>query len=257
LLEKDAPMDIEQIRAWAEAAERTHLADSAAIEAWHILGAQCRFIKTLPAAASVLDVGAGDGSLQIYRTWPPPPRPDLTMFAFAIERGDMFDRYDGYELGSWPDVKPDFGGRQFDAVFAANFIEHIDQPIEFIRWAVNRLTLRGRIFLEWPRSESLTLPTAPELHVVGLDVMTGNYLDDATHRHEPPSARAVHGALTAAGLRIESAGITRVPFLEDHLLAIGKSADDKVSRTLAYWSFTSWCQYTVAQRVGTPFGQRP
>ena len=63
------------------------------------------------------------------------------MFAFAIERGGMFDRYDGYELGSWPDVKPDFGGRQFDAVFAANFIEHIDQPIEFIRWAVNRLTL--------------------------------------------------------------------------------------------------------------------
>lgn len=114
-----------------------------------------------------------------------------------------------------------------------------------------------RIFLEWPRSESLTLPTAPELHVVGLDVMTGNYLDDATHRHEPPSARAVHCELTAAGLRIESAGITRVPFLEDHLLAIGRSTDDKVSRTLAYWSFTSWCQYTLAQRVGTPFGQRP
>jgi SAM-dependent methyltransferase len=241
-------MDIEQIRAWAEAAERTHLADTAAIEAWHILGAQCRFVKTLPAAASVLDVGAGDGSLQVYRTWPPPPRPDLTMFAFAIERGGMFDRYDGYELGTWPAVKPDFGGRQFDAVFAANFIEHIDQPIEFIRWAVNRLTPRGRIFLEWPRPESLTLPTAPELHVVGLDVMTGNYFDDATHRHEPPSAQAVHAELTAAGLRIEATGITRVPFLEDHLLALGKSADDMVSRTLAYWSFTSWCQYAVAQR---------
>jgi SAM-dependent methyltransferase len=170
------------------------------------------------------------------------------MFAFAIERGNMFDRYDGYELGTWPDVKPDFGGRQFDAVFAANFIEHIDQPIEFIRWAVNRLTPRGRIFLEWPRPESLTLPTAPELHVVGLDVMTGNYFDDATHRHEPPSAQAVYAELIAAGLRIESTGVTRVPFLEDHLLALGKSADDMISRTLAYWSFTSWCQYAVAQR---------
>ncbi len=36
-------MDIKRIRAWVETTKRTHLADSAAIEAWHILGAQCRF----------------------------------------------------------------------------------------------------------------------------------------------------------------------------------------------------------------------
>jgi hypothetical protein len=96
LPDQDAPMDIEQIRAWVEAAQRTHLTD------------------------------AGAGSLQIYRSWPPPPRPDLKMFAFAIERGDMFDRYDVYRSGAWPEVKPDFGGQQFDAIVAANFIEHID-----------------------------------------------------------------------------------------------------------------------------------
>ena len=61
---------------------------------------------------------AGAGSLQVYRTWPPPLRPDLTMFAFAIERGDMFDRYGGYELGTCPDVKPDFDGGQFAAAVA-------------------------------------------------------------------------------------------------------------------------------------------
>jgi SAM-dependent methyltransferase len=245
-----APMDIERIRAWVEAAERTHLTDAVAIEAWHLLGARCQFVKTLPSAASVLDVGAGDGSLQIYRSWPPPQRPDLKMFAFATERGDMFDRYDGCELGAWPEVKPDFGGRQFDAILAANFIEHIDEPMAFIRWAANRLTVRGRIFLEWPRPDSLVLPTAPELRAVGLDVMTGNYFDDATHRHELPDTQAVHGALLAAGLRIDSAGIVQVPFFEDHMLALGRSADDIVSRTLAYWSFTSWCQYVAARRAG-------
>jgi SAM-dependent methyltransferase len=242
-------VDIEHIRAWVEAAQATHLADADAVEAWHILGAQCRFVKTLPRAASVLDVGAGDGSLQVYRSWPPPPRPDLTMFAFAIERGSMFDRYDGYELGAWPNVRPDFGGRRFDAIFAANFIEHIDRPVAFIDWAAGRLTARGRIFLEWPRPESLALPTRPELQAIGLDVMTGNYFDDATHRHDLPGANAVHGALTAAGLRIEAAGITRVPFFEDHLLALGKASDDIVSRTLAYWSHTSFCQFVVAQRL--------
>jgi hypothetical protein len=243
-------MDIQKILEWATAAERTHLSDGAALEVWHLLGAQCRFVKTLPAAASLLDVGAGDGSLQIYRSWPAPPRPDLTVFAFAIERGAMFDRYDGYELGRWPEVMPDFDGRRFDAIFAANFIEHIERPHEFLRWAIGRLTDRGRIYLEWPRSAALSLPTAPQLRAVGIDVMTGNYFDDSTHRHELPSTETVHGELTAAGMRIETAGISRVPFFEDHIWALGMSADDKVSRTLAYWSFTSWCQFVVAERAG-------
>jgi hypothetical protein len=38
----------------------------------------------------------------------------------------MFDGYDVYRLGAWPEVKPDFSGQQFDAIVAANFIEHID-----------------------------------------------------------------------------------------------------------------------------------
>jgi hypothetical protein len=144
-----------------------------------------------------------DGSLQIYRSWPPPPRSDLAMFALALDLGSMFDRYDGYELGRWPDAQPDFGGRRFDAIFSANFIEHIDDP--------------------------------------------GNHFDDATHRGELPAGESVLAELAAVGLRIETT--TRVPFLVDHLLALGREEDDKVSRTLAYWSFTSWCQFVVARRV--------
>lgn len=242
-------MDLEQIRAWVQSAKKTDLPDGAATEAWHSLGSQCRFVKTLPHAASVLDVGAGDGSLQVYRNWPPPARPDLTMYAFASERGGMFDRYDGYELGFWPEARPDFGGRRFDAVFAANFIEHIEAPMDFVRWAADRLTSRGRIYLEWPTPISRTLPTAPQLQAVGLDVMTGNYFDDATHRPDLPTALAVHEALTGAGLAIETAGIARVPYFEDHMLAMGRSGADRVSQTLAYWSFTSWCQFVVAQRA--------
>jgi hypothetical protein len=242
-------MDIERVRAWVTGARRTHLSDENAIEAWHSLGQQCRFVKTLPAGASLLDVGAGDGSLQVYRSWPAPARPDLRMFAFALDRAAMFDRYDGYELGRWPDARPAFGGRSFDAIFAANFIEHIDDPFGFIRWAAGRLTARGRMFLEWPRPESRLLPSVMELRDIGLDVMTGNYFDDATHRRDLPATETVLGALTDAGLRIEARGVARVPFFEDHLLAFGRDKDDKVSRTLAYWSFTSWCQFVVAERI--------
>jgi len=241
-------MDIERIRRWFAAASRSALTDEDAIAAWHILSARCRFVKTLPRRSVVLDVGAGDGALAVYRSWPPPARADIALYAFAMDRGSMFDRYDGYELGAWPSQKPGFAGRQFDAVFAANFIEHIEAPLDFIAWSVSRLSERGRIFLEWPTRESLDLPSATLLRPMGIDVMAGTYLDDATHRPDMPTTSAVHGALNSAGLRIEESGVVRVPFFEDHMMAIGKANNDIVSRTLAYWSFTGWCQYVIAGR---------
>jgi hypothetical protein len=241
-------LDIGQISRWFETIETPSLPDSVVLEVWHSLSHRCRFVKTLPAGASMLDVGAGDGALQIYRKWPTPERLDLKMYAFAMDRGGMFDRYDGYELGAWPEVKPNSGGRKFDAIFAANFIEHIDGPIDFVRWSVDHLSARGCIFLEWPRPESLSLPTTAELHGVGIDVMTGNYFDDATHRSALPSTEAVHAWLISAGLRVEAAGAVRVPYFEDHLMAYGKRTNDMVSRTLAYWSFTGWSQFVVARR---------
>jgi SAM-dependent methyltransferase len=241
-------IDLERIRAWCDSAAKLALADGEALEAWHLLSPQCRFLKALPDQAAVLDVGAGDGALQIYRHWPPPQRPDLTMYAFAMDRGSLFDRYDGYELGMWPSARPGFGDKQFDAIFAANFIEHIEAPLDFIRWAAGRLAPRGRLFLEWPRETSLSLPTTAALQAVGVDVMTGNYFDDATHRPQLPPARAVQAALIAAGLQIEATGIAQTPWLHDHLMAIGKLTNDRVHRTLAYWSFTGWTQYVVAGR---------
>jgi hypothetical protein len=60
-------LDIGLISRWFEMIAASSLPDSAVVEVWHSLSHRCRFVKTLPAAASVLDVGAGDGALQIYR----------------------------------------------------------------------------------------------------------------------------------------------------------------------------------------------
>jgi SAM-dependent methyltransferase len=241
-------VEIGQISRWFESVAASSLPDGQLLEAWHTLCQQCRFVKTLPEGAAVLDIGAGDGALQIYRKWPAPARLDLRMYTFAMDRGSLFDQYDGYELGVWPQARPGFGGRRFDAIFAANFIEHIEGPIDFIRWSADRLSARGRIFLEWPRPDSREMPTTAALRAVGIDVMTGNYFDDGTHRGDLPATEAVHAALTACGLRIEGAGVVRVPYFEDHMMAHGKRTDDVVSRTLAYWSFTGWSQFVVARR---------
>ncbi|MFL5289531.1 MAG: hypothetical protein ACJ8AW_53380, partial [Rhodopila sp.] len=117
---------------WSDPSQPTVMTADEATYALHALGPRVRFIKTLPIGASMLDAGAGNGSSILFRTWPAPERPDLAMFAWSGEPGEFFDRFDGHEIGYWPQRPPGFGGRTFDAVLCANFIEHIDDPLVFI-----------------------------------------------------------------------------------------------------------------------------
>jgi SAM-dependent methyltransferase len=241
-------MDLQTIKRICCPGRKPVLTFDQAAYALNAYGPRCRFIKTLPLGASVLDAGAGDGSLQIFRRWPDPQRTDLKMFAWAGIKGSSFDLYDGHEVGFWPDNKPSFGGRRFDAVMAANFIEHIDDPIAFVEWAISLLTSNGRLYLEWPRPESALLPTTAELASVGLSIMTGNYYDDSTHRHSIPDFDAVLAATRACGLSLQESGTVCVPFVDQELAINAAASGDTVSLTLAYWSLTGWCQYLVASR---------
>ena len=242
------PHTIDTIKDWFFADRQRSLTDDQAVEAFHLLSARCRFLKTLPASATVLDIGAGDGGLHVYREWPLFHRRDLRLFAYAGEREGNFDRYDGYEIGLWPQQPPQFGNASFAAILACNFIEHIDDPLRFVRWAAGRLAPRGRIYLEWPRPVAASLPSAVDLRVHGIHVMAGNYRDDATHRAEMPLARDVKRQLVDAGLEIEAWGIVSVPFVDGELASASRANGDVVGATMAYWSFTEWCQYLVGRR---------
>jgi SAM-dependent methyltransferase len=238
------------IAAWCDPAITPTLQAGEATEAFHALSPKVRFIKTLPIEASVLDAGAGAGSVILFKDWPAPARTDLHMFAWAGERGDYFDRFEAAEVGWWPQDPPHFGGRQFHAIMSTNFIEHIDDPAVFIRHCADRLTPFGRIYLEWPRSESIDLPSTAALAAAGVTVMTGRYHDDATHRPVPPSLTEVTDALVRSGLRIVERGTARVPMVDQQLAIHARRDNDIVGMTLAYWSFTEWCQFVVAERGG-------
>jgi len=236
---------------WSEPSQPTSLSFNEATHSLHAFGPRARFVKLLPENSTLLDAGAGEGSLLQLRDWPAPARSDVSMYAWAGERGAGFDHYAGSEVGMWPDVPPDFGGMQFDAIFSANFLEHIDDPLHFVSWAAGRLTPRGRLYLEWPRPQSLALPTLTELAAVDVSVTTGRYDDDGTHRTVPPDRAAVVAELASCGLSVVEAGIARVPYIDQQLAIHARRSGDITSMTLAYWSHTGWCQYLVAEAAGS------
>jgi len=67
------------------------------IEFMHLTHPRTIFVKSLRQRAVLLDMGAGNGSLQVFRTWLRPTRTDIRIYAYAMERGQAFDAYDRYE----------------------------------------------------------------------------------------------------------------------------------------------------------------
>lgn len=241
-------MRLEQIIEWRQGLPKAATPEPDLLEAFQRFTPHCRFIKTASRNGCVLDIGAGDGGLINLLKWPSPGRPDLHLFAYADQEGEAFHRFEGYEIGRWPDQIPEFSGVPLSEIIARNFIEHIPNPYDFVRWAVSRLVQGGRLYLEWPAPVSLNLPTSAELRKAGIDVMTGNYFDDRTHKQENPSTEKVRLALEESGASVEVAGVVSVPFFHDDLMAVGCATNNIVHTTLAYWSFTGWCQYIVAVR---------
>ena len=242
------PVTAADIAAWCDPDQETVLTFDQAAYAFHALGPRARFIQTTRANGILLDAGAGDGSSLTLRDWFAPYRTDLRMFAWASDKGVGFDRFDGHELGFWPDERPDFDGRQFDAILSANFIEHVGAPLAFVMWAASRLAPGGRLYLEWPRMPSMILPTAAQLAAHGVNVMTGRYDDDGTHRTMPPRIDDVREALARTGMDVLEGGTVSVPFLDQQLAIQARRRGDLAALTIAYWSHTSWCQYLVAQK---------
>ncbi len=251
--------DIDAIVRWYRGEHEPALDDDEKVMQYY---QQCHprtlFLKTLPAGATMLDLGAGEGSMHVFRGWPPPDRHDIKLYAFSLEKGKHFDSYEGYEIGDWNTQPPDFDGMPFDAIFSSHFVEHIQEPGSLADWAASRLRPGGRIFTEWPAEAALRAPENRQLRKHGIYLRVGTFFDDATHQ-ALPSTEFIHSSLREAGLEIEIAGTIRMPVFETALLDLYRRTNNTVALQFAYWSFTGWCQYAIARKpvVETASAARP
>lgn len=241
-------VDIETLVRWFRQGRSARLPRQRAIENYYLYLPRTAFLKTLKADARVLDVGAGDGSLELFRNWLEPQRPDLVMYAYSLEKGKRFDAYAGYELGDWEAGPPAFGGMAFDAIIACHFIEHVSDPHVFLDWVGSRLAPGGRVYVEWPSPDSLQMPPRTDLLARGVDVIISNFRDDATHRQLPDRGKLV-AALQQAGWLIDQQGVVKLPFFEEELLAqCDVPPADPVAKLSSFWSKTRWAQYFIASK---------
>lgn len=240
-------MNVDEIATWFKRPRKATLARDRVMELYFTFHPRTAFLKNLPMNAVVADIGAGDGSLSVFRAWPAPARKDLKLFAYSIEKGSRFDEFEGYEISDWNVSPPEFGGRTFDAIVCAHFIEHIADPLTFIQWAQRKLNKGGRLYLEWPSASSLELPSRAELEKAGVPLIISRFDDDHTHQ-DLPDADALEKAMGEHNLAVEARGIVRLPWLEDEILAHFTEDPDGFSRQAAFWSYTGWSQYIIAER---------
>ena len=242
-------MDIRAIKEWFDQPRNgMFMRAGRVVELYYQFHPRTVFLKTLPMRSHVVDIGAGDGSLSSFKTWPKPKRTDLKLFAYAMEEGAHFDKFEGYEIGDWNVAPPEFDGRLFDGIVCAHFIEHIEDPDTFVEWSARKLAAGGRLYLEWPSVHSMDLPSLHDLKGAGVPLVISRYEDDCTHQRAIPDRERICSALRDKGLEIEQEGLIRLPWIEEQLMGKFKNSDDPFPRQAAYWSKTRWSQFIVAAK---------
>jgi SAM-dependent methyltransferase len=108
-----------------------------------------REMSELPARGSILEVGAGKGDflghfLEQSGEWR----------ATAFEPSTAFDvlkqRFPGASIHHCDYKEFDAGAEKFDLVVALGVLEHVDNPLDMLRWAHDRLNNSGLFYIRVP-----------------------------------------------------------------------------------------------------------
>ncbi len=249
------PLEVRAAAARLRAAKATlQLSDREVARHYWSCHPRVRFIKTLPADAALLDLGAGEGGLVVHKEWPEPRRSDLSFYGVGIRFGSGGApqnsphtlKYAGWAEVDLDDEMPSFPGIDFNGIAMIHVIEHLKAPQELLRWIVENAAPGAKLYIEWPSPHTVRLPSRRHFKAEGIDVLASNFSDDPTHR-EPLTTSQIQVWLKEAGFRVISSGEIDAGILGEELVARGIGAGDAELLTMGYWSMSRWASFIIAE----------
>ena len=213
--------------------------------AYNSLLPRLNFMKNVRRNSTILDLGAGDGALSVYRDWPLNKRSDMRMLALSLIKGESFDNYESYELKNFEETTDIFTNENIDSVICCHFIEHMKSPDSTIQFLARRLKNRSRVYLEWPHEISKRMPPRLSLIENGHNVSTTRFDDDGTHV-ETWNMDLIVELLGKHGFKIETVGRVIMPNISADLRDVSKRNNEIVGNTLSLWTYFGWAQYVIA-----------
>jgi SAM-dependent methyltransferase len=207
-----------------------------------------RFLKTLPKNSRLLDAGAGPGGLVLWKEWLPPRREDISMCAVDMVRGELFDRYDDFQVCDLDREPLKYGSGSFEAVLLSHVLEHIRDERSFFRELARVLRPGGRLYVEVPTPASIQFPGRQKFLDRGIDVSTVNFFDDSTHLRTFSLGELAALAGDSGFTVVETGRITN-RYIEDELLSFGILNRDQELATYGLWSKLGFAHYMIAERA--------
>ena len=203
---------------------------------------RARFVDQLPRDGRLLDLGSSDGgTLRHFAEL----RPDLSLASADIEgapekypRGTDFNRADfDRDALPWPDGS-------FDGITCMHVVEHLQDPAHIINEAFRLLKPGGRLYLETPAPETVSMKSATG---EARDKVTVNFFDDPTHV-APVGIPEMMRLSAAAGFQVDRSGRSRnLAFCAAYpLLALTSPRSRK--RYVAQLHWIGWSAFVIVSR---------
>jgi SAM-dependent methyltransferase len=203
-----------------------------------------RFVKSVREKAKLLDVGAGPGGLIFWLDWLQPERKDLRIFAIDLQKGEMFDSYDDYQVCDLEKDDIQFEGK-FDAFMLSHVLEHIKKPAILLKKIHKKAAPGALVYIEVPTPATLDLISRDHFLKRGIEISTVNFFDDSSHIQTYSLAQLVT-MLSDADFSILESGVIQNSFLGPLLWGYGLRYKDSELTTYGAWLQLEWSHYVIA-----------
>jgi len=229
---------------------RENAVDQRAEEKFH--RSHPRYTALTRMSGKILDIGSGDGGMGQLLSWPVKQSGKSLVGCDLTEIASLPKGYSDWVSGGWENIPSEM---KFGGILAIHVIEHLTSWKIMLQDALTRMENDAYIYIEWPSSETVTWPPAPDIWKTFIELnaeftaqllSTFNFYDDDSHTDKPPSMAEVRDALST--LEVVDSGTIFLPENATLLVSKGLRDQSKPNVTMGIWAQFGFAQYILAKK---------